>query len=231
MAWPNLTLVAEGAVTRLVWVPDSGRTLGPIRFASGGDAFVESEDLHHGLAGLIDTVQGRLAEEGLPKTRLAEEWEAVGRASGEESEFCTTVARLGLDPYSVSDQIADVVISTAASIPAELAADFFDSADFTALERAAGWTRRAIPAADRATTRAHIGLERLQDSFPYGVLDRRHGLVSEDQGYRPWATGYAMAREIRSSLRMRNVDQFDIADWWGLATCARSRTGSRDSCL
>jgi hypothetical protein len=29
MAWPDLTLVAEGAVTRIAWTPDTDRPLGP----------------------------------------------------------------------------------------------------------------------------------------------------------------------------------------------------------
>src|SRR5713101_4285320 len=110
MAWPDLTVVTEGAVTRIVWVPDADRPLGPVRFASSGDALDRAEEVVEGLASIVYHVLERLAEERLPKTRLAEEWDAVSRADDEEREFYRTVARLGLDPYSITDQMAAEVV-------------------------------------------------------------------------------------------------------------------------
>ena len=77
MAWPNLTLVSEGNITRAVWVPDRDRTLGPVRFVSVGEAWARSEEVTEGLAKLVDHVLDRLAEAGLPKTRLSEEWTEI----------------------------------------------------------------------------------------------------------------------------------------------------------
>src|SRR5271166_6456698 len=42
MAWPDLTLVPEGAVTRIVWSQDYRRHLAPIRFASDGSYIVRA---------------------------------------------------------------------------------------------------------------------------------------------------------------------------------------------
>jgi hypothetical protein len=36
MAWPNLTIVPEGAVSRVAWSQDYGHELTPVRFASDG---------------------------------------------------------------------------------------------------------------------------------------------------------------------------------------------------
>src|SRR6266566_9227740 len=66
MPWPDLTIVTEGAVTCLVWAPDTENDLWPIRFASGGGALVRTDDVTQGIVTFVDNVLGRLAEEGLP---------------------------------------------------------------------------------------------------------------------------------------------------------------------
>ena len=219
MPWPDLTIVTEGAVTRLVWAPDTENHMWPIRFASGGGALVRTDDVTQGIVRFVDNVLGRLAEEGLPKTRLAEEWAAVAKADDDEQEFCRTVARLGLDPYSVDDQTAADVIAVASLIPDELAADFFDSADAPALLGAAEWTRRATVAVDRASAKAKSGLQPL-----YEAVSSRGDDLDAEVG-RPWQTGYAMARRVRSALGVQDTDGFDISPWVGLSDVSAPSNG------
>src|SRR5438094_3090455 len=95
-----------------------------------------------GLATIVDNVIERLAETGRPKTRLTEEWAAISNADEEVAEFCRTVARLGLDPYSVDDEMAENVIAVSEGLPQDLAADFFDTADPDALNDAAAWAQQ-----------------------------------------------------------------------------------------
>jgi len=172
-----------------------------------------------GIVTFVDNVLGRLAEEGLPKTRLAEEWAAVAKADDDEQEFCRTVARLGLDPYSVDDQTAADVIAVASRIPGELAADFFDSADASALVGAAEWTRRATVAVDRASTKAKSDLQPLYEA----VSARGDELDAEVE--RPWQTGYAMARRVRYALGVQEADRFDISPWVGLSDVSAPSNG------
>jgi hypothetical protein len=207
MAWPDLTLVAEGAVTRLVWAPDTDQPLGPIRFAACGDALVGTDKAKEGLARVVEHVLERLTEEGLPKTRLAAEWATVAKTDDAEREFCQTVARLGLDPYSVSDQTAADVISVASSLPGELVADFFDSADATALVGAAEWAQRAMLAASEASARARESLSPLYEVV--APIARNLGAGIE----RPWVVGYAMARQVRRELDVPDTDRFDTSPW------------------
>jgi hypothetical protein len=205
MAWPDLTLVPEGAVTRVVWSQDHHRHLASVRFASDGYEIVPAEELQIELAGVVDRILDRLSESGLPKTPLAEEWSAVSKADGEEQDFCRTVARMGLDPYSVTDEIADAVVETAGKLPADIRDDFFDSANVTALAAAAIWARRAIPVAERAASKAARDLQPF-----YQIAEPR---IDID---RPWALGYAMARQLRNVLNVRDMDQFDVSAWVGL---------------
>jgi hypothetical protein len=150
MAWPNLTLVPEGDVTRAVWVPDRDRSVSQVRFVSVGDAWARSDEVSEGLARLVDHVLDRLVEADLPESRLSEEWAAVAGADDEEGAFCRAVARLGLDPYAVDDETAADVLHVAGTLPEELVGDFLDNADPRVLRHAADWTRHAVGAATRA---------------------------------------------------------------------------------
>jgi hypothetical protein len=210
MAWPNLTLVPEGPVTHIAWAQDIGEQLTPIRFASSGNVPVRADDVREGLAKIVDHVLDRLAENGLTKTRLAEEWAAVGNADDEEREFCQTVARLGLDPYSVSDQTAADVIRVADSLPDELAADFFDSVDPATLVQAAEWTRQAVHDASEASAQANESLSLLYQA----VSPKTDELVAGIE--RPWTTGYAMARRTRREVKLSDVARFDTSPWVGV---------------
>jgi hypothetical protein len=209
MAWPDLTLVAEGPTTRIVWAPDKADHFRPIRFASSGGAVLCTPDVLDGLARIVDHVLGRLAEEGRPKTRLAEEWEAIARSDDDEREFCRTAARLGLDPYSISDQMATEIIDVASSLPDELAADFFDNAEPSLVTQAARWTSRALSRADKAARKAREILQPLYEATGGAA---KSALTAE----KPWAVGYAMARQVRREVGVQDTDRFDPSPWLGV---------------
>jgi hypothetical protein len=219
MAWPNLTLVPEGAVTRAVWVPDRDRSVSQVRFVSVGEAWAGSEDVAEGLARLVDHVLDRLVEAGLPETRLSEEWAAIAGTDDEEGAFCRVVARLGLDPYAVDDETAADVLHVAGSLPEELAGDFFDNVDSRVLRRAAEWTRQAVDNATRAAARAPNTLQPLYDATSAGSLG------PSVNAERPWVTGYRMARAVRQALDMPSVGQFDISSWVGRGTSSQDSGG------
>lgn len=221
MSWPDLTVVAEGAVTCTVWSQDSHRGFAPVRFASEGHAIIPTEQARVGLAGIVNRVLERLAESKLPETQLAEEWEAIARADTEEQDFCRTVARLGLDPYSVDEQTADEVIRIAADLPVEVADDFFDSADVTALAGAAEWTRRAMSVAERASAKATETLRPLYNA----LSSRSEAFVNVANDERPWTVGYAMARQVRRELGVSITEQFDTSPWVRLGDVSAPSSG------
>lgn len=211
MAWPDLTLVPEGAVTQLVWSPDEQHNLAPVRFASGGRGIARADDFRTDLATIVSHVLERLAESGLPKTQLAEEWSEIAQTDADEQEFCRTAARMGLDPYSVDDDTAAVIVDVSGQLPADVADDFFDSAEITALAAAAGWTSQAIPVAERA---ADAASETLQAVYQAVMTS---GAGAGDAGVeRPWVTGYAMARLLRGELALNDDKSFDVSPWVGI---------------
>src|SRR5260370_9459984 len=136
MAWPNLTLVIDGSVAHMRWVSDLSYAYRPIRFASDGVAFAPADEVAEGLATIVGHVLERLSEEGLTKTRLADEWNEIARTDNEEREFCVIAAKLGLDPYSVTGESAADIFDVPPSLPQTLISDFFDSPPSTPLHPA-----------------------------------------------------------------------------------------------
>jgi hypothetical protein len=212
MAWPDLTLVPEGAISHIVWKQDYQRNSIPVRFASDGSGFVRTEELRAELAGIINHVLERLSEAGLPKTALAEEWYEVAKADDQEQEFCRTAARMGIDPYSIDDATARVIVNIADQLPPEISDDFFDSADVTALEDAAEWVRRAMLVSERAAAKAPSTLQDIYSTISASAS----GLTRAIDVERPWVLGYAMARQLRHELAVKNTDQFDVSPWVGV---------------
>jgi hypothetical protein len=221
MAWPNLTIVPEGAVARVAWAPEFDEPLGPLRFVSLGQATVPAGDVEEGLANLVEEVLIRLAEQGLPETRLHEEWDALAKADEEERQFCRALGRLGLDPYVVDDQTAATVVDVASNLPEELLGDFFDSADVTALSEAAVWTKRALAAVGKASEKATAPLEPLYEATSPVVDSSTVGAEH------PWLVGYAMARSVRQQLHVAESDRFDISPWIGSTELSAPSRGIR----
>jgi hypothetical protein len=224
MAWPNLTVVVEGPITQFAWTSEADYDRRPIRFVSNGVALARTDSVMEGFAQLVNHVLERLAEERLPKTHFAEEWEAIAHTSDEEQEFCRAAARLGLDPYSVSDQVADAVVDAATSLPPELVDDFFDSADAAMIAEGARWTQRAVVAANKASAKARESLLSLLPAVShFPTLSGRD--VETDFDARPWLTGYAMARGVRSELGVGELEQFDTSPWVGVSDLSGSSSG------
>ncbi len=212
MAWPDLTIVSEGPVTQVVWGQDYERHSGLVRFASDGRQWLRSDELRTELASIVTRVLDRLAEAGLPKTPLAEEWSGIAAADAEEMDFCRTAARIGLDPYSVANETAEDIIRTADVIPAEIADDFFDSVDVGALLDAADWTRRAMSVAGKAAAKATETIRAIQQSVSVQIV----GHAGRSDTERPWRIGYEMARAVRRELAVTDADHFDTSPWVGI---------------
>jgi len=216
MAWPDLTLVADGALAHMIWSADTSYMRRPIRFASDGAAFARMEEVTEGLASIVDRVLVRLSEQGIAKSGLADEWDAIAGAGTEEQEFCITAAKLGLDPYSVSDELVSDICDAASSLPDYLLSDFFDSADSAALPDAVLWTRRAVASSERASSRTTESLTGLYSAVDVHWRDKR-GLSGRESIDRPWLWGYEMARQVRNELAIDSRAVFDPSPWVGQA--------------
>jgi hypothetical protein len=218
MAWPDLTLVPEGLVTRVRWAADRTLVFRQLRFVSNGESWIPSDDIQEALATTVEHVLDRLAEQDLPKTRLAEEWAAITASDADEREFCFAAARLGLDPYAVDEPTAEEIVRVGEGLPDDLAGEFFDSAEPSALVGAVEWIGRSLPAAARAARKARRPVLELHEATQATTFDR---LDPE----RPWIIGYQIARRVRETLDLVPTQLFDIQPWVGRATVSAPSRG------
>lgn len=203
-------------MTRLLWATDRQPVYRHLRFLSGGDCWLRADAVLSWLTTTVQHVLDRLAEQGLPKTRLAEEWATVTGADAEEHEFCVVASRLGLDPYSLSERQADDIVRVAEALPADIRPAFFDGADPSGLDAAIAWWKRASPAAGKAAGKAR---ERLRP------LRRAAEATLPTDIDRPWDAGYAMARAVRDELRLPTTEVFDVSPWVGRSTVSAPSAG------
>lgn len=233
-AWPDLAIVPSGETTYLQWRADreSDPSL-PVRFIGHGEAALPSQSVQAGLGQLVESVLTRLAEQGVSDTSLAKEWEAVRTADDAEAAFCQAAARLGFDPYSVTDDQAASIIRAGHDLERPLLDDFLNSVTPTRLADGLDWVERA----SRRLAQ--------EPPVPDGLAARLADLSSEPAGGadvhgRPWVAGYRQAQHVRVHLGVPPTHPFPVEELVGLArkSCSdprliglAGRTGDRSGTL
>ena len=167
-----------------------------VRFLESGVAYVRSDEVERELRRFIHEVLDRLEESGR-KSALAEEWSAVIAMDEQEVAFTRAAARLGLDPYSLPESVADDIVAISEELDDELLEEFLDSADPTSLRTAVQWVTQA-----REVARA------LAVAEPIG--DLRRELQTGNQPV-PYLRGYALARELRRKLDISPTEPIDLS--------------------
>jgi IrrE N-terminal-like domain len=201
--WPDLAIIPQGRRSLVVWRRDrSPRRHSPVRYITDGEEFVNAQELSDQLAYLVEAVIGKLAEDGIRRTPLHEEWEAVTSADAEEKAFCIASARLGLDPYSEGHDSADAITAASHDLPADVLGDFLDGVDVARIHDATTWVQRAIEVA-QTTGSAVPGMLRLED----------RPVEASRRGATPWAIGWQQANEVRSRLGVGPTESADVERW------------------
>lgn len=213
LPWPDLTIVPEGAVTRLVWTAGPGLHEQPVAFLTSGEAFLPSDAVTDALAGFVNQVVVRLDDAGIVNTPLQQEWQLIGSSGTEEIKFAEAVARLGLDPFDVPDELADDVIALAEALEPGVLDEFLNSARPDELRRALGWLTQAQQHA-QTLARPRLGT-------PLDWL----GDFARSQGAQPWEVGYAAAGAYREQLHLTPPDPFPIADFVAVTSLEASSAG------
>ena len=218
-ALPNLSFIPAGERTTLVWKPESIPQT-DVAFLSEGSALLDSTLVRDELASLVETVIGRLDDRGLHETPLQQDWAAIRDAEPEEAEFCRLAARLGLDPYDLSDEMQSELIEVAGRIPHSLHEEFFAAANPTQLR------------AQVESLNDSLGVIRSMDSrLP--ELDSLRRALDRPLNGSSWEQGYSTAREVRSLLHadsrliptheaLMNVLRVDPEIWAGAVTMPRT---------
>jgi hypothetical protein len=214
MAWPDLSIVPEGGITTLAWCNDESPTLGGLKFLRRGTAHVQSDRVSTTLAEIVNRILDRLHAKGIPAGPLGERWAMVTASANDEdeTEFCITAARLGLDPYAMDDGGVNRLVSIAERVPASLRDDFFNSAPDRLLEPGLEWLIDALPVASSAAASAERDVAGLR-------RDTARAADSADlspYGQPAWRRGYGLAQATRAVLGVAPEDRFDVSPWVGV---------------
>lgn len=195
---PSLTMTPARERVRLRWRryrPEHAR----IEFVDEGEASVGREELESQFRDLIEAVLDRLRSAGADLEPLDGEWAAINSLDVDEREFSRAAALLGVDPFDVSDTLADEIV------------EFWGSADPSVREDAL--------AAANAGSLAHVGrwlirsLEDLGEAASGGGWAKIRGALPRSSAAgaaEPWKRGYDLARSVRRQLGAHG-DRFDFA--------------------
>lgn len=212
LPWPDLTVVPEGGLTRLLWTAGPGLADQPLTFLTSGEAMVGSADVLRALERFVGEVIARLEDVGVTSTPLQREWSMLAACDAEEAAFANAVARLGVDPFSVEDELEDDIVALAEALDEALLLELLDSAVPGSLREAALWLTSA---GDQART---VGRP-----LPFDVASAR-GHVDPVS---PWHTGYRLARSYRENLGLDDKDVLRLDSLVGVALLDQPSGGVR----
>jgi len=204
MPWPDLTLVPEGGVTRVVWRAGAGVSQQPLTFLTSGDVYLPATAVRRALADFVVQVLDRLEESGISGTPLQEEWRALSQLDSEQREFAAAAARLGLDPFSLDDDVSGAIEGLSGLMDDALFEEFLDSADPARLAAAGGWLERA----SRRVAPGDQSLKGFPTEVPVGP---------SPADMQPWLRGYELARSCRTHLDLTPEARIDLKGLVGLA--------------
>lgn len=190
-ALPPLRIEPAGSRVRVSWRPER-LVSHQVEFTSDGEAWIETMVAKREFAALIDAVVGRLEAEGLPETRLEQDWLAIRTADAAEQEFCESSGALGLDPYSLTEDRQQEIEEVGRALPGGVLVEFFCAARASA-EDFRNDVEEVAAAASRIG-KSHVDLtpfRKLREAVvPSGML----------QVDLPWEQGYSLARQTRAHL-------------------------------
>lgn len=201
-ALPDLRLWPEGGEV-LVEVEQSEQPLCAARFLNSRIARVPSLAARDEVTRLIEAVLEKLRLAGVTGTPLEEEWQLIGRTQADAGQgaLCEYAARLGLDPYDLTDDQAAAIEHVQRDIPPMLTRDFFDAVQPHRVLDDARLLQGVLSEA-RAAQEAEV---------PFAWRPADEGLSPHEQGYR-------QARELRGELHLNGKRFESAAD---VARCLR----------
>jgi len=216
-AWPNLTILPEGDVTRVVWRRDrTASSQSRVRFIGEGSALIERSSLERTLVELVEAVLTRLTEQGVSGSPLHEEWLAIQTMTSEERDFCLSAARLGLDPYAVDPSTSEAMEDVANSLEGPLLEEFFDSVAPQAIWPGFDWLQQSSQSIATWSGKQTEATEKLQTEVSHDL---------RPAGRSPWRIGWEQAREVREILGLEAVTPFGFDGLVSSLARAASQSG------
>lgn len=206
--WPDLSIVPGGEFVSASWRPDPAdlSPLRPIRYLSRGEYLLDPTSVERELSGLVEAVLTRLREQGLTGGKLAEEWASIQAADADEVAFCVASARLGLDPYDISDSFEKAILDASERLSPDILGDLLDSASPSYFTADVNW----ISLMHHEVT--DLTRARRDDQDTVGEL--RRALSGSRRAYsRPWLKGWGQATIVRGVLGIPPAKRLEPNDY------------------
>jgi hypothetical protein len=159
-----------------------------VNYIAHGSTYVESQQVQDALTSFIEAVVARLEHEGVTRSLLQDEWQAIKESPPEESEFSSLAGRLGCDPFSLEHSDEDALIKASDTLSKSIANEFFGAVDLATLNSQTSALQTIISQA-KTMELSMLPLRRLRDKG----LDVKSGIA-------PWEQGYSAARQARRAL-------------------------------
>src|SRR5436305_8704055 len=189
-AVPSLSIQPLGEQIKLEW-RQARLDAQNLEFTESGSVHVFARDLRQTLFDFISAVLKRLQEMGVVGTLLEEEWRSIRAVDPEERDFCSAVASLGLDPYTLDEGQQQKILDVSELLPASLLGDFFAVADFSTLPLQASQVLDALESS-RNNNANLVSLKSLKEEL---------ASAKRSQGP-PWRQGYQIAHDLRRRLNL-----------------------------
>ena len=193
---PSLTMVPASERMHLRWrrhKPAHAR----IEFVDEGEASVEREELESQFRDLIDAVLERLRGNGMTLETLDQEWSALNTLAPDERVFSRAAALLGVDPFDVSDSLADKIVTFWEHTNPSIRDDALAVASADSLSHVGNWIFQTIEELEETTSGS-------------GWADVRRALP-RPSAVEPWRRGYDLARSVRRQFGAGSGGRFDFA--------------------
>lgn len=196
-AAPDLSLFREGNSIEVAWAPKETRTQ-PVSFIGRpGREYVSSADVEKALARFLTQISDRLDDLGIKGSFLQDEWNALRRLDEEERPFCIAAGRLGLDPFNLSDETADQIVSVSSTWTGAFAEEFLAAADPEQLRGEKDW----MVGLQEQIAKQASGIS--EDLLK--VAQKTGKKICNLQLDLPWKVGYEAARDLRAQLGIDGV--------------------------
>ena len=190
---PDLSFLPTETKMEVTWQPTpstaSAEPSTGILFLASGSSIVPKALVKEEFRRLVEAVIERLSARQAPHSHIASEWQAIldAERDPEQKAFCEKAARLGCDPFDVSDSVAAQIERLGALLPEQVAEDFCDAIPLAQLTSGATAVKTFIDSASA------IDLD--EGRWPE-VREKLHRQVAEV----PWRDGYLEARALRAYL-------------------------------
>lgn len=199
---PDFTITPESKRIFLQWRP-LRLIHHQVNFIESGKARVDRNSFYSEIRRFVSNVITRLEQYNITDSELQREWKVITEAQSDEVDFCKYAGTLGLDPYSIDEDIQDKIIEVHAGIPEEVRDAFFEISTIEniiyekeMLDKAISYAQNSQPEYDKL-----VDLKNQIEPQPVYLL-------------KPWEQGYAEARLLRSIIGLNGqiINKNDIVE-------------------